>query len=478
MVISISEKEEHLIKSHLALAPIPEIAFSYYNLLGYVYGIAITPHRIAPSEWIPIIFGDEAPEHTNKVQTSRMIQTLLTLLHKHISAFQQETLTMPFDMKSLDPTSISNIWEWTAGFEEALALRPQCWEEDYEGMSESEQGQLVNSLIVIEGVAYPDEAMDMFDHIPENELQELGITLEADEIDKVMQAQDFLLQGLEQAVITIQHFAVMNDRRRLQDLHSTSAPFPGRSSAVQKNEPCPCGSERAYSKCCGSSRGQMDTIAGQGKKESSGKIIKVDFAKNRKVIPQKSIPDITSSYQLEISLAYSEPPIWRRVMVPGTFTLADLHQIIQYSMGWQNVHLHHFQIGTKFYGPPSADDYGEMPILDESRYLLDQLEMDLLRGILYTYDFGDAWEHVVMLERVVPGSEAISSPVLLEGVRACPPEDIGGMPGYQYFLDVLADPANEDYEELVNLPGLKGYDPDHLNIDAINTLLQYLYDPK
>ncbi len=159
-------------------------------------------------------------------------------------------------------------------------------------------------------------------------------------------------------------------------------------------------------------------------------------------------------------------------------TLADLHLVIQYCMGWQDMHMHHFQIGLKFYSPQMADDYAETVILDESRFTLDNFEMDLLRGIVYTYDFGDNWEHVVMLEKVIVASEAKPYPVLVEAARACPPEDIGGIPGFQDYLETLADPEHEDHKELANLPGLQGYDPNHVDIEAINHFLQMAYGKK
>ncbi len=462
-------------KNYLALAPEPDFAFSYYNLLGYLHGIAITPDRISPNEWIPIIIGEGVPDYKHEMQAREMLQTLLTLLNKYISAFQHDTLTMPFNMHPLNPQHVSSIIEWTAGFEEALSLRPECWEENQGELSDNEQGQLINSLIVVEGVAYPDEAIDMFDHISNSDLQELGITLQEDEIEKVLQIQDFLFQGLEQAVATIQTFGAILDKQRLQKLHNAAIPFPGRSSTVHKNETCPCGSQEINKTCCGAPR----IIAGEDKQRIKGNVIKVDFSQKGKTANKTTNHKQDGpSYQLEISLACSEPSIWRRIQVPSTLSLADLHNIIQYCMGWQEMHMHHFQIGLKFYGPQSADDYGETPIHDESRYHLDHFEMDLLRGIVYTYDFGDNWEHVIMLEKVVPANEAKSYPILLEGARACPPEDIGGIGEFQFFLEVLVDPKHEDYDELTNIPGMQGYDPDQFDIAPINQLLQKVYDKK
>ncbi len=479
MVTRVTEHEEKILKNLLALAPLPEITFSYYNMLGYLYGIAITPALISPNEWIPIIFGDEMPEYESEDQARQMLVTVLAVLNKHISAFQRGSLTLPFDMETLSEKNVSHVWEWTSGFEEALSLRPECWEEDQERLTEDDQGHLVNSLIVIEGVAFPDQAIDMFDHISKSELTELGITLQEDEIEKVLQVQEFLLQGLELSVATIQSIGAKLDRQRQSRLRSSAIPFPGRSSTVGKNESCPCGSGRKYKTCCGRPAGELNGYARKEMTGKKGKVIKVDFPQHGKTPKKKKQIKQNKqdgpSYQLEISLAYSEPSIWRRIQVPSSMTLADLHLVIQYCMGWQDMHMHHFQIGLNFYGPQMADDYAETVILDESRFTLDNFEMDLLRGIVYTYDFGDNWEHVVMLEKVIVASEAKPYPVLVEAARACPPEDIGGISGFQYYLETLADP---EHEELANLPGLQGYTPDHVDIEAINHLLQMAYGKK
>jgi hypothetical protein len=140
--------------------------------------------------------------------------------------------------------------------------------------------------------------------------------------------------------------------------------------------------------------------------------------------------------------------------------------------------MHQYQIGLKFYGPQMADDYDDSLMLDETCFTLLDLEKELLQGIVYTYDLGDNWEHVIMLEKVIPESEGATFPILLDGGRECPPEDIGGIPGYQYFLEALADPNHEEHEELSNLPGLQGYDPDHVAKDAVNHLLQTVYGKK
>ncbi len=204
MDVVITKNEEKLLKRMLALVPIPGISLSYYELLGYLYGIAITPDLIKPDEWIPVIFGERMPCYESKEQAQQMIATLLIVLNRHISAFNDDTLILPFDMDNLDEKDIEDVWDWTSGFEEALSLRPECWEEEHEDLSSEERDHLMSSLIVIEGVVHPDEAMDMFDHMSAAKLAEIGVVLPGSDTEKAMQVQVYMLQALGMAVKTIQ----------------------------------------------------------------------------------------------------------------------------------------------------------------------------------------------------------------------------------------------------------------------------------
>lgn len=476
----INNNDENKLKQFLGLAPLPEITLTYDELLGYFYGIAITPDLISPSEWIPVIFGDDMPEYESREQARDSIDTILTVLNRYISAFHDGSLFMPFDMANLTDADVDRVWEWTSGFDEALSLRPECWEEP-EGLSEEERDHLMYSLIVIEGVVHPDDAMDMFDSISDAELNEIGVNLPDDEVGKAMQVQIYLLQALELAVETIQNHGAKLESQRQTQIRSSSVPFPVRSSKVDVNESCLCGSGKKYKDCCGKKAQKRTGLYNVKSQKGQGKIIKGDFPKRGKesqgIKSTKSTDTSLSGpiYQLEITLANTEPSLWRRVQVPSSMTLADLHRIIQLCIGWLDMHMHQFQAGVKFYGPPVADDYGDTPILDESRFQLIGLEREMLQGILYTYDFGDSWEHVISLEKVLPQSEAKPYPVLVDGSRACPPEDIGGPPGYQFFLEALANPEGEDYEEFGNIPGLEDYDPDYVGVDLINEVLKSVY---
>jgi len=467
----VTKKEEKVLKQFLALSPMPEITLSYFELRGFIYGIAITPDAIPPMEWVPVIFGDDMPDHESEEQAKEMTATLYTVLNKHIAAFQNDALYMPFDIDSLKDEQFADVIAWTSGIEEALSLRPECWEE-CEGLSDEELDHLTNSLIVLEGIVYPEDAIDMFDHIPKVDLLEIGIQPAKNETERAIQVQYLMLQALELSIETIQQHGARLEKSRKKRMRSTGTHIKTLSSKIDKETACPCGSGKKFHECC--------SLQATGDKKK-GKLIKVKFPQHgkKKKIKVALPKGPWKNYQLEITLAYSQPEIWRRIQVPGSMTLHDLHTVIQMAMGWQEQHMHRFEIGGRFYGPQLADDYADAAILDDSRFTLADFESNLLQGIVYTYDFGDDWQHVIMLEKVIPEKEGISYPVLLDGYRACPPEDIGGVPMFQEFLQYLADPEKDDeLKELFDYPGLRGYDPDAFSIKEINTLLKKLYGGK
>jgi len=134
---------------------------------------------------------------------------------------------------------------------------------------------------------------------------------------------------------------------------------------------------------------------------------------------------------------------WRWLLVAGETTLGDLHRAIQAAMGWEDHHLHTFDIEGRQYGDPRAVD----DVADEKRVTLNGLIKSGVVRFAYTYDFGENWEHALVIEKSLPGLEAPSRPICSAGKRRCPPEDCGGPWGYLELLDVLADPAHpEDVE--------------------------------
>jgi len=165
-------------------------------------------------------------------------------------------------------------------------------------------------------------------------------------------------------------------------------------------------------------------------------------------------------FQFKITLLDIKPAIWRRIQVPDC-TLVDLHEYIQAAFGWENYHLHQFEIdGVRYSQPaPDGEDF-DMDFEDETDVLLSKLLPKSSRKArwVYEYDFGDGWRHEVLFEGFPPADPKAKSPICLEGERACPPEDCGGPPGYADYLNAIADPQDERHEELLEWRG--PFDPE------------------
>lgn len=154
---------------------------------------------------------------------------------------------------------------------------------------------------------------------------------------------------------------------------------------------------------------------------------------------------IRYGYQLHIQLCATKPAVWRRLLVAETTTLAQLHQIIQAAMGWENRHLYMFEIAGQRYGIPDAD-WPDDPTMDARRYTIGQLLRHQALNIRYLYDFGDEWLHRIKMEACVPLGDSTQAhehplPQCLAGRNACPPEDCGGPIGFTELLQAPADDA-------------------------------------
>lgn len=159
------------------------------------------------------------------------------------------------------------------------------------------------------------------------------------------------------------------------------------------------------------------------------------------------MPKIRCSYQLHVQLCDTKPAVWRRLVVSDATTLAQLHQIIQAAMGWENRHRYAFEIAGQHYGLPDAD-WPEDPTMDARRYTVGQLLQGNAMNVRYLYDFADGWLHRVKLEACTPiGSEAAltSLPICLGGRNACPPEQCGGTAGFADLLLAMQDLSNTQH---------------------------------
>jgi hypothetical protein len=178
-------------------------------------------------------------------------------------------------------------------------------------------------------------------------------------------------------------------------------------------------------------------------------------------------------YQLKISLSGSQPLIWRQIQVPGDITLFKLHFILQIAMGWTNSHLHEFIIGSQYYGDPQGDEWDNRGTQDEGEYRLEQVIPGKGIQFGYMYDFGDGWQHTIKVEDIFERKDEPHYPTCLDGERACPPEDVGGIGGYGYFLEAIQDPQHPEHEDYLAWAG-GDFDPEAFDREQIDEELRNL----
>lgn len=181
-------------------------------------------------------------------------------------------------------------------------------------------------------------------------------------------------------------------------------------------------------------------------------------------------------YQMKVTLKGTRPPIWRRFQVRADISLGELHNVLQAVMGWDDEHLHSFRIGQREFGVPDPEWGDEDETQDEERAVLGKVMTRAGTKLRYEYDFGDGWEHEVLLEKVLPIEEGKRYPVCLAGRRRCPLEDCGGVWGWANLIEAVADPNHPDHEELtewaMQWTDERPLDPEAFDLDAVNRALQ------
>ncbi len=175
-------------------------------------------------------------------------------------------------------------------------------------------------------------------------------------------------------------------------------------------------------------------------------------------------------YTLRITLRDIQPPIWRRLVVRAHTSLAELHEILQDVVGWQNYHLWGFTIGPSLYEAPDPEASG----LDATKVTLKTLGVAAGSTFEYLYDAGDDWVHEVAVEDVHPADPELAYPVCVGGARACPPEDCGGPHRYGEILEMLQDPKHAGFAELADWIG-DSFHPEAFDLRATNRILMLAY---
>ena len=199
------------------------------------------------------------------------------------------------------------------------------------------------------------------------------------------------------------------------------------------------------------------------------------------VIEPAARKDNAASYQLKVVLSGAKPSIWRRLQVPGNANLGWLHAVLQVAMGWTNSHLHHFLTRDARYSDPRFDedmDFDVKPNRDETRATLAQVAPAEGARLRYEYDFGDSWEHKITVEKILPPDPATAtSAVCLEGARACPPEDCGGIGGYADLLKTLKNPKHPEHQSMKEWLG-RPFDAAAFDVAKTNLWLRKLKWPR
>lgn len=158
-------------------------------------------------------------------------------------------------------------------------------------------------------------------------------------------------------------------------------------------------------------------------------------------------------------LGVSKPPVWRRLRLRTDTSLDRVHEVLQAAFGWEDYHMHCFSSGPDDFGVPDP----EVGFIDERGVVIGELLGGVGDRLRYTYDFGDNWEHEIVVEELLDADPAIRYPVLVAARGACPPEDCGGVWEYAELKEILADPRHEQHDEVLDWLGLGNaseFDPD------------------
>ncbi len=177
-----------------------------------------------------------------------------------------------------------------------------------------------------------------------------------------------------------------------------------------------------------------------------------------------------SVYTLKVTLREVSPPVWRRVVVRSETTLPKLARMLEAAMGWQSYHLHMFDVGGVLFGEPD-EDFDSDSVIDDRKITVQQVLPGVGSTLRFDYDFGDGWEHDVQVESIAQAEERKRYPICVDGERACPPEDCGGVPGYERVLAALSDPAHPEHDDTVEWLE-DGFDPAQFDVVAANRRLR------
>jgi len=181
-------------------------------------------------------------------------------------------------------------------------------------------------------------------------------------------------------------------------------------------------------------------------------------------------------YQFKVTLAQIAPPVWRRIQVWDDIPMSRLHRVLQLVMNWEDYHLHEFQMGRIRYGIPDPDDFDPLPLIDDRRQQLRNVRLTVGGVLQYLYDFGDEWQHDLLLEAIMVPDPQLEYPLCVAGERNGPPEDVGGPLAYMDFVKALANRRHPDHKRMLEWGG--SFDSEAFSLDEINARLRAEFRPR
>ncbi len=242
----LTNHQRQLLNELLELTGDKEKSFTLTGLEGFLFGLAITPDMILPSEWIPVIFGEETPEFKTSEQLEVLIKNLMEAYNAYNDAFHKGTLHFPFNdikVEEISEKVINEIEDWTDGFLIALMLRPEIWSPDYKNEESSEHIEAVSvSLAIIFSVVSPENMYKLY------KLFEKG---DATFEDKNRNNTELILKALPLAVETLKAYGKLLWTEKVIEMKKGVFDFNKKKVKIGRNDPCPCGSGKKYKKCCG-----------------------------------------------------------------------------------------------------------------------------------------------------------------------------------------------------------------------------------
>ncbi|TKB07644.1 YecA family protein [Desulforhopalus sp. IMCC35007] len=236
----LTKEETATLKNYLALAPNPEESFTFEELEGYLFGLAMTPGLLLSSQWLPVIFGDDMPTFDPLGQVEEMHNCLIQVYNRQVAHFHDKKLTFPFNLNELDSAALEDLYAWVSGFEEAITLFEELWDpEEYDYLSEQQAQQLYHSLMTIEGLVDPYEVMDFFENMPSEAFLEVFPQGGDSSENRELQIQMFLLASLPLAIETLQNhskslesIATREDKKRKIE-KAKNASRKGKSNIIE-----------------------------------------------------------------------------------------------------------------------------------------------------------------------------------------------------------------------------------------------------